>query len=353
MKKSGSAPTGIQHTLAELEQRNREVRLLREMSSLLHGCLTAEEFHTIATELLLQVFPAESGAVWVFTAQEDILEPVASWGQFTAGERVFTREDCWALRLGRVHWVQDPGSRLLCLHVGRPLVGEYLCVPMMAQGEVLGVLHLQARPREHLTEAKQQLAVAVAEQVAIALANLKVRQGLRQQALRDPLTTLFNRRYLEESLEREIRRAIRNRRPLGVIMLDLDHFKGFNDQFGHQAGDALLRALGDFMQQRTRAEDIACRYGGEEFALVLPEAPLKATVERAERLREGVKQISVHYGEQLIGGLTVSLGVAASPEHGSSSPALLRRADLALYRAKHQGRDRVVVAELAGGGAAR
>ncbi len=348
MKKPGSTPTDLRRNLAELEERNREIGLLRQMSSLFQGCLTAEEVYTIAAEFARQLFSAESGTIWVLSAVQNLLEPVASWGQFTTGDRVFTRDECWALRLGRVHWIEDPHSRLICQHVSHPVLGDYICVPMMAQGEVVGVLHLQARPQEHLTETKHRLTVAAAEQIALALANLRVRQALRQQAVRDPLTTLFNRRYLEESLERELRRAVRNRRPLGIIMLDLDHFKSFNDKFGHQAGDAVLSALGDFLQKQVRAEDIACRYGGEEFLLVLPEAPLKVTVERAERLRQEVKKINVHYGAQLVGGVSLSLGVAAFPEHGSSTASLLRTADLALYRAKDEGRDRVVVGEAPG-----
>ena len=345
MKKPGSTPIDLRRTLAELEERNREIGLLRQMSSLLHGCLTAEEVYAIAAEFARQLFPAESGTIWALSAMQNLLEPVAYWGQFTTGERAFTRDECWALRLGRVHWVEDPHSRLLCQHVSQPAVGNYICVPMMAQGEVVGVLHLQARPQEHLTEWKQRLAVTAAEQIAQALANLRVRQALRQQALRDPLTALFNRRYLEESLERELRRAARKQRPFGVMMLDLDHFKGFNDKFGHPVGDAILGALGDFLQRRMRAEDIACRYGGEEFVLVLPEAPLEVTVQRADHLRQEVKKINVHHGQQLVGGLTLSLGVAAFPEHASSPAGLLRIADLALYRAKSEGRDRVVVGE--------
>jgi len=306
MKKPGSTPIDLRHTLAELEERNREIGLLRQMSSLLHGCLTAEEVYAIAAEFARQLLPAESGTIWALSAMQNLLEPVASWGQIATGERAFTRDECWALRLGKVHWVEDPHSRLLCRHVSHPAVGDYICVPMMAQGEVVGVLHLQARPQEHLTESKQRLTVAAAEQIAQALANLRVRQALSQQAVRDPLTTLFNRRYLEESLERELRRAARNQRSLGVIMLDLDHFKAFNDKFGHQVGDAILGAFGDFLQKRIRTEDIACRYGGEEFVLVLPEASLKVTVQRADRLRQEVKKINVHHGQQLVGGLSLS-----------------------------------------------
>jgi diguanylate cyclase (GGDEF)-like protein len=215
---------------------------------------------------------------------------------------------------------------------------------MMAQGEALGVLHLAANEAQaHLTEAQQRLAQAVAEQLSLALANLKLRETLRLQSIRDVLTGLFNRRYLEETLEREILRAARNKGPLGVIICDIDHFKRFNDTFGHEAGDVLLHELGNYLLTRTRGADIACRYGGEEFTLVLTEASLEATRRRAEELRVGISNLRVQYRGQPLGPITFSLGVAVFPDHGLNRDALLRTADAALYRAKAEGRDRVAV----------
>jgi diguanylate cyclase (GGDEF)-like protein len=141
-------------------------------------------------------------------------------------------------------------------------------------------------------------------------------------------------------------RAARSQRPFGVIMLDLDHFKRFNDTFGHPAGDAVLRELGRFLKAQTRGSDIACRYGGEEFTLILPECSLEATQRRAEQIREGAKHLAVQYHDQLLGAMTISLGVANYPDHGDSGEALLKLGDAALYLAKGQGRDRVVVATM-------
>jgi len=227
-------------------------------------------------------------------------------------------------------------------------------VPMMAQGECLGLLHLRGgkicaagNALEHRTEACKQLAVTVAERVALALAHLKLRESLRLESVRDPLTGLFNRRYMEESLGRELRRAIRHHHSLGVIMLDLDQFKHFNDTFSHEAGDTLLSAMGELLRRRTRQEDIACRYGGEEFVLILPDAILKITQQRAEQLREEVKHLQIHYRGRVLQSLTISLGVTSYPEHGDTTSGLLRIADAALYRAKSEGRDRVIVNQLA------
>ena len=225
---------------------------------------------------------------------------------------------------------------------------------MMAQVETIGLLHLQSSlcrlgnfPPEalgYLTDSKNRLALTLARQISLALASLSLRESLQAQAIRDPLTNLFNRRYLEESLQREVARVKRRGASLGVIMVDLDHFKEFNDAFGHKAGDALLAALATLLKNHIRQEDIACRYGGEEFLMILPETPLTVTVQRAEELRELVSRLKVQFLGQTLGMITASLGVAAFPEHGDDWEELIRTADTALYRAKKEGRNRVVVA---------
>jgi diguanylate cyclase (GGDEF)-like protein len=187
--------------------------------------------------------------------------------------------------------------------------------------------------------------VTMAEHIAMALSNLKLHETLRSQSIRDPLTGLFNRRFMEESLELELRRAARNQRPLGVIMIDLDHFKHFNDTFGHEAGDTLLRELGSLLQNNIRGEDIACRYGGEEFTLILPEGSFEITRQRADFLREAIKHIDVQHRGQPLGRITASMGVAVFPEHGRTGKSLLESADAALYRSKNDGRDRVTAAK--------
>jgi diguanylate cyclase (GGDEF)-like protein len=190
---------------------------------------------------------------------------------------------------------------------------------------------------------EQQLADTVARQIALALANLSLREQLQQQAIRDPLTGLHNRRYLDETLPRELQRAGRQGQPVGVIMLDIDHFKRFNDTYGHDAGDTLLRVAGDFLQQHTRGDDIACRYGGEEFTLVLPGASLADTQQRAEELRAGIQSLNVAHQGQPLDKVTASLGIAIFPAHGSTAEVLVSAADQALYQAKRNGRNRVEV----------
>jgi diguanylate cyclase (GGDEF)-like protein len=186
------------------------------------------------------------------------------------------------------------------------------------------------------------LALTVAEHLALSLGNLKLQEALRHQAIRDPLTGLFNRRFMLETLERELYRMQRKESPLGVIMVDIDHFKRFNDTFGHAAGDAVLSALGRVLLAHVRKEDVACRYGGEEFTLILPETSQETACDRAEKLRQLVHGLHLEHHGQSLGAITISLGVAVYPQHGEDPEALLRAADVALYEAKHAGRDRVV-----------
>ncbi len=335
----------------ELEGRTVEMESLSEMVDLLQSCQSGEEAFAVLAERMPRLFRRRAGVVSLLNPSKKLLEAVAVWGEHGGDDRIFAPEDCWALRRGRTHSVSEEQGGALCRHVDPQSARRYVCVPMMAQGEALGVLTLHSPPRSVAERAggtdqaaEHNLAASVAEQIALSLANLKLRESLRHQSIRDPLTGLYNRRYMEESLDRELHRADRRHAQVGIIMLDLDHFKQFNDTFGHLAGDALLRALGDHLGTRFRREDIVCRYGGEEFAVILPEASLEATTERAEEMRMAAKSLNVPYRGQSLGGISISLGVAAFPDHGSTAETLLRAADSALYRAKSQGRDRVVAA---------
>jgi diguanylate cyclase (GGDEF)-like protein len=223
-----------------------------------------------------------------------------------------------------------------------------VCTPLVAQGNSLGVLYVASDGRsDHgkgLNQAKQRLADTVAAQLGLGLANVQLREILRSQSIHDPLTGLFNRRYMAETLEREVHRVRRVGSPLGVLMVDVDGFKQQNDTFGHDAGDAILVELAGLLQRSLRKEDIACRYGGEEFVLVLPDAALENASRRAEQLREAVRRMRVSHRDTLLGPITVSIGVAAFPIHGSDGASLLKAADMALYEAKKGGRDRVTLA---------
>lgn len=330
----------------ELEQRNHEIAMLSKISDILQSCLTLEEAYSVIGQLVQPLFPDTDGGIFLISDSKNLVEAVTLWGaDSVSSQKLFSPYECWSLRRGRSHFVEDSYSSLFCKHLRSEfLPTESLCVPMMAQGEALGMLYLSSSTSGQITEIKQRLATTVAEQIALALANLKLRETLQNQSIRDPLTGLFNRRYMEESLTREIRRTERKQQPLSIIMIDVDHFKRFNDTFGHEAGDAVLRELGKFLKRYVRESDIACRYGGEELTLILPESSLEVTVARAEQIREGAKQLNVQHRRQSLGAITLSLGVACFPQHGLTGEAVIHAADAALYQAKAQGRDRVISA---------
>ncbi len=330
--------------VSELEQRTREMTMLNEMGDILRACLTTEEAYNVIVRVAQQIFPAKVGALYVIAPSRNLVEAVAVWGDPALAERAFPPPECWALRRGRTHWIENSRSGLICRHIHHPAPDGYMCIPMMAQSEAIGVLHLMQPENVKMTESKQRLAVTMSEHIAMALSNLRLHETLRSQSIRDPLTGLFNRRFMEESLELEIRRASRNQRPLGMIMIDLDHFKYFNDNFGHEAGDLLLKELGILLRGNIRGEDIACRYGGEEFTLILPEGTGAVTRQRAEFYKEAIQRLDVHYRGHPLGRVTASMGVAIFPDHGRTAKALIEAADKALYRSKSAGRDRVTLA---------
>ena len=341
-------------TVQLLERRHRENLVLGKLGNMMQMCRSAEESRGVVAQFVDELFPGTSGNLYLLNFGNDLLETVASWGEAgPAGDPVIGKDDCWALRRGQMHVVEDPGSKLVCHHLVTPPRGPCLCAPILGNGEVLGMLHIQLGPEEaHLPrpvrlqrlESQRAWALTVTEHIALALVNLRLRESLSAQAVHDSLTGLYNRRYLEQALEREVLRAARNGRTVGVLMLDLDHFKVFNDTHGHEAGDMLLRVLGDYLVTHVRAEDIACRYGGEEFVVILPEASLAMSQSRAEQLWKGVQGLHVNFHGELLYGVTASIGVAAFPAHGKTTAELLRAADAAMYGAKRQGRDRVAIA---------
>lgn len=331
--------------VGELEARSQESALLSNMGEILQTCTDSREACAVLPTYLTRLFGGVDVSIYLFDRDRDNLALQVRAGSAVEPTASFLRQECWGLRRGQAHGLGKRGMDISCAHVTEVAVGDYLCLPMAAQGETIGLLHL--RFSVGTSDAEKDAAVVVAQrvtsQLALAFRNLDLRETLARQAIRDSLTGLYNRRHLEAALAIEISRAARKQRPIGVIILDLDHFKRLNDTYGHEAGDKALRAFGDFLKTRVRPSDIACRYGGEEFVLVLPESPLDATAVRAETFCREANGLVLNYQGQSIGPITASIGVAAYPEHGTSAAELLRAADAALYEAKRQGRNRVVV----------
>jgi diguanylate cyclase (GGDEF)-like protein/PAS domain S-box-containing protein len=337
----------------DLQRRNLEMTLLSEMGNLLLCCANADEANQVVDRIARQLFPdVVSGVFYQLKSCRNMLEAAASWGQ-PVSKSSFLAEDCWGLHRGQPYW--SVGTAIPCSHTDSRTVTHDLCVPMMAQGEALGILYLRfpqpaalATPAgvEELRQSRQGLATAVAGQIALSLANLKLRDSLREQSIRDPLTGLFNRRFMQESLDRELQRAARRQRPLSILFLDLDHFKHFNDSFGHEAGDLVLTSIADCFRHNFRGDDIICRYGGEEFAIILPEASTKDAAKRADAFRLQVSSLKLSLHDRPLDAVTISIGIATFPDHGANVDSLLHHADRALYESKARGRNRLTVAKM-------
>ncbi len=334
--------------VAEITRRSERTVLLSKMGKLLQSAINMDEAVSIILGFAPKIFPDFRGALILVDAARSLLEVKGSWAACKMpAVPTFDMCSCWALRTGQRHFVEVSDHTAPCAHANTA-TDPYLCVPIMTQEGAAGILHLQAiLDTRDPFEAELLITNSFAEQVGVSIANLKLQEALRQQSTSDALTGLYNRRYLEESLERELRRSARAKQPLSLVMFDLDHFKTFNDTFGHEAGDAVLREMGASLARTARAEDISCRFGGEEFLLILPGTSLEGARTRAERVRSQARKLAVMHQGKPVGTITVSLGVAAFPAHGSSAKELIASADAALYRAKNEGRDRVAVAETA------
>lgn len=337
-----TANNALQDQTLELLRVNAERAALRHLIELLTACANSDEAYEIFRRAAGGLFPDLAGVLHIYSASRDRLAPAASWGDWPVAAMPAKPQNCWGIRAGKAY-AGNGTTTAPCGHAGPAQGLATLCVPLAAYGDVLGVLHLRGMNAATVFSALP-LASLAGDGLALALANLGLRESLHAQTIRDPLTDLFNRRYLTETLEREFARAQRTATTVAVIMLDVDHFKTFNDGFGHDAGDAVLRALASLFRKAIRTEDIACRYGGEEFCLVMPQMDLDGGRRRAESIRVGAMQLEITSQERMLGPVTLSLGVALFPGNGTTGAAVLAAADGAMYEAKQAGRNRVVVA---------
>lgn len=330
-------------SVRDLERHDREMTLINEMGDLLQSCMTGAEATEVISRYGRLLFPSSTGTMFTSTRPRSVFEAAATWGN---GSRpgVLEREECWALRRGRLYAVEGLDDGPVCPHVGPQRPVRYVCVPMMAQGEALGLFHVRLEEtddHEGVTfESQRTLALTVAEHLALALANLSLRETLRHQSVSDPLTGVYNRRYMTDHLRRELDRAGRGSRRLGIVLADVDHLKEVNDRLGHGAGDEVLRSVARILEESVREGDTVCRFGGDEFVLLLPDSTLAVAQQRAEQLREAVRRIAVDG----LAPVSLSIGVAVFPDHGTTAEEIFAAADAAMYRAKERGRDRVAAA---------
>jgi diguanylate cyclase (GGDEF)-like protein/PAS domain S-box-containing protein len=338
--------------LAEAGERARANEKLTELVDMIQCCQSREQAFKIVEEVLGTVFPSCGGALYLISPSRDEAEAMAAWGRGEEAEKLFRPQDCWGLRRGKVHVVPDTQSAMRCGHARSTPDAGHICIPLMAHGETLGLLYFEC-PRDAVVLAPEihsnpwkgiaERAAVVGERLSLALANLQLREVLRQQSVRDPLTGLFNRRYMEETLDRELSSAARRNDPVAVAMCDLDRFKDFNDIFGHDAGDLVLREVSAVLKANVRHGDIVCRLGGEEFVIILPGASVDIARERLEAIRQQVQSLTITHRGRTLGKVTISAGIAGFRKDGATAEELLRIADKALYSAKNDGRNRVVL----------
>jgi diguanylate cyclase (GGDEF)-like protein len=333
-------------TLACLDTQSKTIALTQKFGQALTTCESREELIQVISKMGSHLFGENTfGALAVSPPSLDAIEVIASWGDWSGDER-FHPKECWGFRRGVSHMSKSNSMDIKCNHLEVKNDYAVQCIPLQSQGISLGSLHIGAHEDIFESTTFKNKINAVSEQLCLTIANLNLRRKLEQQAIRDPLTTLYNRRYLDESFPRELKRAERKGSSLAVIMIDIDHFKVFNDTYGHDAGDYVIQKFAKLLLDAVRGEDISCRYGGEEFALLLNEIDLNVVKTRAEALLQATRDLVLQHNSQSLGQITISLGIAMFPLHGKTQQELIKAADQALYEAKNAGRNQLKVAEV-------
>jgi diguanylate cyclase (GGDEF)-like protein/PAS domain S-box-containing protein len=358
--------------IEELNRRSRELSSLTAMADVVHRCNSFDDIVKGFVEHRDDLFPSSDGSVYVFDPEQERFGEVYKWHEEARSDPHFQKDQCWAVTGGKGwHQVEEPdlSTARICQHVRRPLT-PYLCVHAAGKGRAEVVLHLRLLPepspnsrpegRRRWMHAQRDLAIAAAKHLALAVDSLWQREKLQREATQDELTGLFNRNHMVAMLQREVANCTRTGRSLGLIMADIDHFKGINSKYTHIGGDYVIREIGSFLAGHVRGSDLVCRYGGEEFLLIMPEASESGLVQKAEQLRQGAKALNLQFqGKPIKVSLSIGVAVMAS-EPGRA--AEIRRATEGTFRvvktrldeltqsvadalreAKRQGRDRVVL----------
>lgn len=319
-----------------------QVERLFAMTDMLQSAGDHTDANSVLRATASELLPRFGIALYVFNNSRDRLVLSTDWGDHGTDELPTTvaPSQCWALKRGKPH-INEPGDGKLCCehHSGSAHVLE---LPMVARGEILGLLQVYAVGEDGLERLNEiwALATALGDAMSLALSNIMLREKLSNQALRDALTGLYNRRYMEDTLLRFSRLAERENKPLSAIMIDLDHFKRLNDEHGHAMGDAVLRDVASTLIGCLRESDVACRYGGEELIVLLPSCDIEDAAEKAEVIRSRIAALSQTHNVPV----SASLGVATIPVTSASPAELVAAADAALYRAKQAGRNQVMLA---------
>lgn len=340
---------GLERQRLEAERNADQVKrtLLSRLTQRMQECETMHQLERVIESFVPQIAPGLAGRLYLFDESRKLLVEVSAWLGPVHSHSEFAPATCWALQRGELHRPKGHAADVPCDHLdGSAQKFDSICLPLIAQRAILGLLYLEPRSdlSEPLLDISEIYLKLLAENIGLAAGNLRLRDTLRAMAMADPLTGLANRRQLEAVLESRLAEANNAREPISCIMLDVDHFKHFNDQFGHDAGDAVLRVVGEFLKQSTRDTD-AFRYGGEEFLLLMPQMDPEQAGRRAEEIRNGIAKLQVKHGGRDVGSITASVGVATAPDQCAFG-GIIQAADAALLRAKESGRNRVEIASI-------
>ena len=322
-----------------IEQSTQEIELLHRLANMLAACNSITEAQMVVEDILPRILGDVNGVVSLIRSSRNQLLVKLDWGGSWPGSKTYAPEECWALRKGKFHLANDKYTTLPCSHMAATGTDQTLCIPLIAHGNTIGMMHLYLGPNKDIEEKTQKLAFTVAEHLGLALANLNLQEKLREQAISDPLTGLYNRRYYEETINQELMRSNRHKQEMSLLMLDLDHFKRFNDNYGHDAGDYVLKTIGSLLLSTMRGEDTICRLGGEELAIILPNTSAEAAIKVANSLCRSVSDLHLAIKDLSLGKLSVSIGISTYPANGLQADDLTKLADIALYEAKGRGRD--------------
>ncbi|WP_442942018.1 diguanylate cyclase [Nostoc sp.] len=328
----------LEEKTLELEAKKRELIYLSDMAEMLYSCESEDEVYQVVALTCFKLFPNMSGSISIIANSKNYVQMNSFWGGESRSKEIFSLSDCWALRRGKLNLLSPRNSGLMCSHLIQPVSGTHLCVPLFAQGEVVGSLHLNAL--EEISPEDRQTSEIIARTLGIALNNLSIKQRLTHENLRDGMTQLFNQSYMESITEQRLAEAERSGQPLSIIFLDIDNFKSYNSRYGHVTANIVLQGLAKLLLKSIRSFDIACRWGGEEFVIVMPNMTLETLRKRVEQLRVDIEQMQLKDGDRLLESITASFGIAVS-EPGITVKDFLNRANQAMLEAKRTGKNRV------------
>jgi diguanylate cyclase (GGDEF)-like protein len=328
----------LEEKALELEAKKRELIYLSDMADMLYSCESENEVYKVVALTCSKLFPNMSGCIYTIANSKNYVQWNSFWGDERSSKEIFSPYECWALQRGKFNLLSPRNSGLICSHLIQPVSGTHLCVPLFGQGEIVGILHIYALEKISLED--QQITEIIARTLGFALNNLMIKQRLTHENLRDGMTQLFNQRYMQTITEQRLAEAERLGEPVGVIFLDIDNFKSYNSRYGHLTANIILQGLAKLLLKSIRSFDIACRWGGEEFVVVMPNMSLEMLRKRAEELRVNVEQMQLKDGNQILEGITASFGIAVS-EPGITVKDFLNRANQAMLEAKGTGKNRV------------